>query len=165
MAEIKLKGNPIHTIDELPAVGLKAPDFVLTGVDLSDKTLSEFNGKRVILNVFPSVDTPVCAASVRRFNQEASNLENTIVLCISADLPFAHSRFCGAEGLNNVISLSSFRSNFAEAYGLKIVDGPMAGLTARAVLIVNEDGHIAYHELVPEIAQEPDYEKALSVLR
>jgi thiol peroxidase len=165
MAEIKLKGNPIHTIDELPAVGLKAPDFVLTGVDLSDKTLSEFNGKRVILNVFPSVDTPVCAASVRKFNQEASNLENTVVLCISADLPFAHSRFCGAEGLNNVISLSSFRSNFAEAYGLKIVDGPMAGLTARAVLIVNENGHIAYHELVPEIAQEPDYEKALSVLR
>lgn len=165
MAEITLKGNLIHTIDNLPPVGLKAPDFVLTAVDLSDKSLNDYLGKRIILNIFPSVDTPVCAASVRRFNVEASKLDNTVVLCISADLPFAHTRFCGAEGLNNVVSLSTFRSSFADSYGVRIVDGPMAGLTARAVVIINENGHVAYEELVPEIAQEPDYEKALAILK
>ncbi|HOD53395.1 MAG TPA: thiol peroxidase [Candidatus Cloacimonadota bacterium] len=165
MAEITLQGMPIHTIDNLPAVGLKAPDFSLTAKDLSNKSLSDYQGKRIILNIFPSIDTGVCAASVRRFNAEASKLENTIVLCVSADLPFAQNRFCGAEGIENVETLSCFRSNFSDAYGVKIVDGPMQGLTARAVVMINENGHVIYQELVPEIAQEPDYEKALNILK
>jgi len=165
MAKITLKGNEINTIDNLPAVGLLAPDFVLTANDLSDKTLSDYRGKRLVLNIFPSLDTSVCAASVRRFNVEASKLDNTKILCISADLPFAQARFCGAEGIENVETLSSFRSDFAEKYGVKIIDGPMMGLSARAVLVVNENGHIIYQELVPEIVQEPDYEKALDMLK
>ena len=139
MAKITLKGNEINTIDNLPAVGLLAPDFVLTANDLSDKTLSDYRGKRLVLNIFPSLDTSVCAASVRRFNVEASKLDNTKILCISADLPFAQARFCGAEGIENVETLSSFRSDFAEKYGVKIIDGPMMGLSARAVLVVNEN--------------------------
>ncbi|HOE90885.1 MAG TPA: thiol peroxidase [Candidatus Cloacimonadota bacterium] len=164
MAKITLKGNPINTIDNLPAVGLLAPDFVLTANDLAEKSLSDYLGKRIILNIFPSLDTSVCAASVRRFNVEASKLENAVVLCISADLPFAQARFCGAEGIENVETLSSFRSDFAEKYGVKIIDGPMKGLSARAVIVINENGHVIYQELVPEIVQEPDYEKALNVL-
>lgn len=162
MAEIKLHGNPIHTNNEIPQSGSVLPDFSLTAKDLSDKSLKDFAGKNIILNIFPSIDTPVCATSVRKFNAECSKKENTVVLCISADLPFAQSRFCGAEGLDNVITLSSFRSDFAENYGLNIIDGPLAGLTARAVIVADITGKIIYQELVPEIAQEPDYEQALN---
>lgn len=165
MAEITLKGNPIHTSGNLPATGAKAPDFSLTGKDLGDKALADYQGKRLVLNIFPSLDTPVCAASVRRFNQEAGKLENTEVLCISRDLPFAMGRFCTAEGLDNVVTLSEMRVlKFGEAYGVRIVDGPLAGLLARAVVILDASGKVIYTELVPEIAQEPDYEKALSTL-
>lgn len=165
MATIKLKGNPIQTSGELPATGAKAPEFKLTSGDLSDKTLSDFKGKKIVLNIFPSVDTDTCAASVRKFNKEASNLENTVVLCISKDLPFAQNRFCAAEGLQNVISLSEFRdSNFSEAYQLKMIDGPLAGLLSRAVVVINEDGNVIYTEQVPEIVDEPNYENALASL-
>ncbi len=162
MATIKLHGNDINTNHNLPEVGSLLADFQLTAKDLSDKNLADYAGKRIVMNIFPSIDTPVCATSVRTFNAEISKKENTVVLCISADLPFAQSRFCGAEGLENVITLSSFRSDFAETYGVKIIDGPMAGLTARAVIVADEKGKIIYHELVPEIVQEPDYNKALS---
>jgi thioredoxin-dependent peroxiredoxin len=165
MASITLKGNTIHTVGELPKVGTKAPDFKLTKGDLSDGSLHDFSGKKVILNIFPSIDTAVCATSVRTFNEKASNLANTVVLCISADLPFAHGRFCGAEGIKNVITLSEMRDkNFSEAYGLRIQDGPLAGLHARAVIVVDDKGTVVYNELVPEITQEPNYEKALSAL-
>lgn len=165
MAEITLKGNIIHTSGSLPAVGTKAPDFTLTGTDLSDKTLSSFSGKRVVLNIFPSVDTGVCAASVRRFNAEVEKMKNTVVLCVSADLPFAHQRFCGAEGLNNVISLSEMRDKkFGDDYGLRIAEGPLAGLHSRAVVVIDENGKVIYTEQVPEIAQEPDYSPVVSLL-
>jgi thioredoxin-dependent peroxiredoxin len=165
MAAITLKGNPIHTCGELPAVGAQAPDFVLTKTDLSDVSLSDFAGKRLVLNIFPSIDTSVCAASVRRFNEEAQNLKNTLVLCVSLDLPFAHDRFCGAEGLENVIPATELRKRaFGEDYGVRIVDGPLAGLLSRAVVILDEQGKVIYTEQVPEIAQEPDYEAALQAL-
>jgi thiol peroxidase len=163
MAQITLKGNPINTSGELPEVGVEAPDFTLTATDLAEKGLSDYAGKKLVLNIFPSLDTPVCAASVREFNKAAAGREDTVVLCISADLPFAQGRFCGAEGLNDVVTLSTFRSpQFADAYGVRIVDGPLAGLTARAVVVVGVDGKVDYTQLVPEIAQEPDYEKALA---
>lgn len=165
MAEILLKGNPIHTVGDLPAVGLKAPDFMLCANDLSDKSISDYSGKRIILNIFPSIDTAVCAASVRRFNAEANKLDNTVVLCVSADLPFAQSRFCGAEGLDNVVTLSSYRSNFADSYGVKIVDGPLNGLCARAIVIINENGHVIYQELVSDIVLEPNYDNAIAILK
>ncbi len=166
MAKIKLKGNQINTIGNLPEIGELASDFKLTKTDLSDVSLSAYKGKKVILNIFPSLDTPVCAMSVRRFNSEAGKLDNTVVLCISRDLPFAHKRFCTTEGLENVVSLSELRNNeFSKKYGVKIIDGPMAGLMARAVFILDESGVIKYKELVPEIVQEPDYEKALEELR
>jgi thiol peroxidase len=165
MASITLKGNTIHTIGELPKVGTKAPEFKLTKGDLSDGSLQDFSGKRVILNIFPSIDTAVCATSVKTFNEKASQLTNTTILCISADLPFAHGRFCGAEGIKNVITMSEMRDkNFSESYGLRIQDGPLAGLTARAVVVIDEKGTVVYTELVPEITQEPNYEKALSSL-
>ena len=166
MAEITLKGNKIHTIGNLPGLGELAPDFKPTKTDLSDISLSTYKGKKVILNIFPSLDTSVCAMSVRRFNSEAGKLDNTVILCISRDLPFAHKRFCTTEGLENVVSLSELRNNeFSKKYGVKIIDGPMAGLMARAVIILDENGVIKYKELVPEIVQEPDYEKALEELR
>lgn len=166
MAKIKLKGNEINTIGNLPGVGEFVPDFKLTKTDLSDVSLSTYKGKKVILNIFPSLDTPVCAMSVRRFNAEAGKLDNTVILCISRDLPFAHKRFCTTEGLENVVSLSELRNNeFSKKYGVKIIDGPMAGLMARAVIILDENSVIKYKELVPEIVQEPDYEKALEELR
>lgn len=166
MADITLKGNPIHTKGNLPSVGSKAPDFKLTNSELSEKSLSDYKGKKVVLNIFPSVDTGTCAASVRRFNQEASGLDNTVVLCISRDLPFAQNRFCAAEGLTNVETLSEFRDgNFSDAYQLKITDGPLAGLMSRAVVVVNEDGNVIYTEQVPEIVDEPDYDQALASLR
>ena len=166
MSEIKLKGNIIHTSGEMLSAGIEAPEFKLTRNDLSDVTLAEFKSSRVILNIFPSLDTSVCAASVRRFNAMAEKLPGTYVLCISADLPFAQARFCGAEGLNNVETLSIFRSlEFGEKYGVKIVDGPMRGLLARAVIVIESDGKIGYSQLVPEIVEEPDYEAVFEYLQ
>ncbi len=158
MAKILLKGEPIETIGELPAVNSMAPAFTLTKTDLSDVSLANFRGKRIILNIFPSIDTNVCAASARRFNEELNKLDNTVVLCVSADLPFAHNRFCEAEGLKNIIPLSVFRAgNFGKDYGVTIKTGPIAGLLSRAIVVIDENGKVIYTEQVPEIAQEPDY--------
>ena len=165
MSTIKFKGNDIHTSGTLPQVGQQAPDFTLTAGDLSDKKLTDYKGKNIILNIFPSVDTGVCAASVRNFNKEAAGLQNTAVLCISKDLPFAQGRFCGAEGIENVTMLSDFRGRFGEEYGLQMTDGPLNGLHSRAVIVVNPEGKIVYHEQVPEITQEPNYEAALSAAK
>jgi thioredoxin-dependent peroxiredoxin len=165
MAEITLGGNPIHTLGELPAVGTKAPDFSLTANDLSVKRLTDFSGKKVILNIFPSLDTSTCATSVRTFNEKASSLNNTVVICVSRDLPFAQSRFCGAEGLKNVITLSDFANgSFGKDYALEIIDGPMAYLHSRAIVVIDENGTISYTEQVGEIADEPNYEAAISSL-
>ena len=165
MASITLKGNPIETIGELPSVGAKSPSFTLVKTDLSDCSLDDFGGKTVVLNIFPSIDTGVCAASVRRFNAEASAAEDAVVLCISADLPFAHKRFCEAEGLNDVIPLSSFRSRaFGKEYGVTMTTGPLSGLLSRAIVIIDKSGAVVYTEQVPEITQEPDYEAALRCL-
>lgn len=163
MATVTLKGNPFKTVGELPAVGSQAPAFTLTKTDLSDLNSSDLSG-RVVLNVFPSVDTPTCANSVRQFNSKASSLDNTTVVCVSKDLPFALDRFCGAEGLDNVIAASAFRSSFAEDYGLKMQEGPLAELCSRAVVIMDESGKVIYTEQVSEIADEPDYDKALAAL-
>ncbi len=163
MAEITLKGNSIHTSGDLPAVGTAAPAFSLTDTGLADKSLDDFSGKKV-LNVFPSLDTPVCAVSVRQFNQRAAGRQGVAVLNISADLPFAHGRFCAAEGIEGAINLSSMRSSFARDYGCEIVDGPLKGLCSRAVLVLDEANNVVYCEQVPEIAQEPDYEAALATL-
>lgn len=166
MAEITLKGNKIHTLGNLPAKGEEAPDFTLVKTDLSEGKLSDYKGKKVVLNIFPSLDTATCAASVRRFNAEASNLENTVVLCISKDLPFAQARFCGAEGLDNVITLSDFRTGqFGKKYQVEITDGPLAGLESRAVVVVDEKGKVIYNQQVPEIVDEPDYDSALAALK
>ncbi|MFA5650568.1 MAG: thiol peroxidase [Proteiniphilum sp.] len=163
MANITFKGNPVQTVGNLPAVGTVAPDFTLVSGELADVSLSDFKGKNVVLNIFPSLDTGVCAASVRRFNKEATGLNNTVVLGISADLPFASGRFCSAEGIENVITLSTFRDNaFGNDYGLLMSDGPLNGLLARAVVVVNPEGEVVYTELVPEIAQEPDYHSAIN---
>ena len=165
MATITLKGTPIETIGDLPRVGEKAPDFTLTKRDLSETNLDDFAGKRIVLNIFPSIDTQECATSVRRFNVETSKLENSVVLCVSADLPFAHERFCGAEGIDDVLSLSSFRSEaFGKDYGVKIMSGPLTGLMSRAIVIIDESGKVIYTEQVPEIVQEPSYEAALAAL-
>lgn len=165
MAAITLKGSLINTVGVLPAVGSDAPLFTLTSVELGDITLESYRGKRVVLNVFPSIDTSVCAASVRRFNKDAAALRDVSVLCISADLPFALARFCGAEGIENVVSLSTFRSpSFGTDYGVTILDGPLKGLLARAVVVIGADGRVVYTELVPEIAQEPNYGRALAAL-
>lgn len=161
MAQITLRGNPVNTVGELPVVGSPAPAFSLTGTDLGAVSSDQFRGKTVLLNIFPSVDTPVCAASVRKFNEQASARGLTVV-CVSKDLPFALSRFCGAEGIENVTSASAFRDSFGEDYGLTIVDGPMAGLLGRAVVVIGADGKVVYTELVPEVAQEPDYDAALA---
>ncbi len=165
MSGIKLKGNPIHTVGTLPAVGTVAPDFTSTAVDLSDKHLSEFKGKKVILNIFPSVNTGVCAKSVREFNKDAAGLTNTVVLCISKDLPFAQAQFCGAEGIDNVVMLSDFRSDFGKKYGVEIADSPMKGLLSRAVVVLDADGKIVYEEQVPEITQDPNFEAALAAAK
>lgn len=165
MATITLKGNEIHTNGELPQVGTLAPDFELVNTDLSTVKLSDYQGNKVVLNVFPSIDTGICAASVRQFNKEASQLEGTKVLCISRDLPFAQARFCGAEGIENVVNHSDFKTgDFGKDYGVEITDGPLAGLHARAVLVLDEKGTVIYQEQVPEIVQEPDYKAALDVL-
>ena len=165
MASITLKGNPVSTTGELPAIGSDAPAFGAVKTDLSECTLADLSGKRVVLNIFPSIDTGTCAASTRRFNEEASSLENAIVVCVSADLPFALGRFCGAEGLENVVPVSTFRNpEFGKAYGATIADGPLAGLLSRAVVVLDEAGKVIYTEQVSEITEEPNYGAALAVL-
>lgn len=166
MAKITLKGNAINTIGNLTAVGQKAPEFELVKNDLSKAKLSDYTGQKVVLNIFPSLDTGTCAASVRNFNKEAANLENTKVLCISRDLPFAQARFCGAEGIENVETLSDFATGqFGKDYQLQITDGPLANLHSRAVVVLDENGVVQYTEQVPEIVDEPNYEKALAALK
>lgn len=165
MSEIKLKGNLIHIVGTLPAVGTVAPDFTLTAVDLSEKSLSDFKGKKVVLNIFPSVNTGVCANSVREFNKDAAALDDIVVLCISKDLPFAQAQFCGAEGIENVVMLSDFRSDFGEQYGVEIIDSPMKGLLSRAIVVLDADGKIIYEEQVPEITQDPNFEAALQAVK
>ena len=164
MAQITLKGDPYHTSGELPAAGAQAANFELVRQDLAIATLATYAGQKKVLNIFPSLDTPVCAMSVRAFNEKAASLDGVVVLNVSADLPFAAKRFCAAEGIEGAETLSSFRSSFAEDYGLRIADGPLAGLCARAVLIIDPDNRVTYAELVPEIAQEPDYDAALAAL-
>lgn len=166
MAAITLGGNPINTIGNLPNNGSKAPDFKLTKGDLSNTTLADYTGKKLVLNIFPSIDTGTCAKSVREFNKQAEALDNTVVLCISKDLPFAQARFCGAEGIENVVMLSDFRDgNFGKAYGLDFADGPLVPLHSRAVVVLNTAGNVVYNEQVPEIADEPDYNGALEALK
>jgi thiol peroxidase len=162
MAQVTLKGNPIHTNGELPQVGAPAPAFKLTGGDLRDVTLADYKGKKKVLNIVPSLDTAVCATSTRRFNEAAGKLPNTVVLVVSADLPFASKRFCTTEGLKNVVPLSLMRDkSFAKDYGVLLQDGPLAGICARAVVVVDENDRVTYTQLVPEIGQEPDYDKAI----
>ena len=166
METIYFKGTPCHTYGSIPAVGEKAPCFNLVTPELKEVRCSDFEGKRIVLNIFPSLDTAVCQMSVRKFNQAAADLKNTVVLCVSMDLPFAAARFCSAEGIENVIPASAFRSPmFSEKYGLQIVDGPLAGLLARAVIVIDENRNVIYSDLVEEITNEPDYEGALSVLK
>jgi thioredoxin-dependent peroxiredoxin len=164
MATIKFQGNPLHTSGELPTVGSKAPDFTLVNGKLADVTLATYTGKKKVLNIVPSLDTPTCAMSTRKFNEKASKLENTVVLVISADLPFAQCRFCETEGLKDVIPLSTFRSSFPDDYGVKLTDTFLAGLTARAIVIIGADDKVMYTQLVDELAHEPDYETALAAL-
>jgi thiol peroxidase len=165
MSKITLKGNTINTSGQLPSVGSKAKDFRLIGSDLSPKTLANFKGEKLILNIFPSIDTGTCAASVRNFNKTAATLANTKVLCISRDLPFAQNRFCGAEGIDNVIMLSDFNSGeFGKDYGLEIIDGPLAGLHSRCIVILDEEGKVIYTEQVAETVEEPNYDLALGSL-
>jgi len=165
MARFTLKGNPFNTVGELPSLGSAAPDFRLVKTDLGDLTLGALKGQRVVLNIFPSLDTDVCAASVRRFNAEAAGLKNTVVVCASMDLPFAHKRFCTTEGLERVVSASDFREgSFGRAYGVRIADGPLAGLLARSVVVLDEKGTVIHSQLVSETVTEPDYAAALAVL-
>jgi thioredoxin-dependent peroxiredoxin len=165
MTQITLKGNPINTLGELPSIGAKAKDFQLVAKDLSSKSLNDFAGKNLVLNIFPSIDTGTCATSVRNFNKVAADLDNTLVLCISRDLPFAQSRFCGAEGIENVVMLSDFKTGqFGKDYRLEILDGPLAGLNSRSVVIINPEGSIIYTEQVAETTEEPNCEAALASL-
>lgn len=164
MATVTLRGNPFHTSGELPAVGSAAPAFRLRTTALGVATLADHAGKNVVLNIFPSVDTPTCAASVRQFNARAAGLDNTVVLCVSADLPFAQGRFCGAEGLSNVQTASSFRTDFGKSFGVGMNEGAFGGLLARAVVVADENGNVVHTELVPEIGQEPDYDAAIKAL-
>ncbi len=165
MAQLNFKGNPVHTNGNLPKVGEKAPDFTLVKNDLSRASLSDYKGKKVVLNIFPSIDTGVCATSVRTFNQDAANLENTVVLCVSKDLPFANARFCGAEGISNVETLSDFDGgSFGANYEVQLVDGPLKGLLARSIVVINENGEVTHTELVSDIVNEPNYSAAISAL-
>lgn len=165
MAKTAFKGSPVNLSGDLPQPGSMAPAFTLAGKDLGVVALKDYAGKTVVLNIFPSIDTPVCAMSVRKFNAEIGNTPDAVVICISADLPFAHARFCGAEGLDHVVTGSTFRNpEFGDAYGVRIADGPLAGLMARAVVVIDGHGKVVYTQLVEEIAQEPDYDKALAVL-
>ncbi|WP_144792588.1 thiol peroxidase [Kocuria palustris] len=158
------KAEPVRTVDELPRAAEAAPDFDLVGSDLGSVRASDFSGRRVVLNIFPSVDTGTCAASVRRFNELAAGFENTAVVCVSKDLPFAQERFCGAEGIEGVTMASAFRSSFGEDYGVTMADGPLAGLLARSVVVIDPEGSVVYTQLVDEIANEPDYQAVVSVL-
>ncbi|MCU4677351.1 thiol peroxidase [Catenovulum sp. 2E275] len=164
MASVTLKGNPIETVGDLPQVGSQAPNFTLVKSDLSEVSLADYKGKKLVLNIFPSVDTPTCATSVRKFNEQAAAFENTKVLCVSADLPFALGRFCGAEGIENVEAGSGFRSSFGQDYGLTFSTGPLAGLYSRSVVVIDEDGKVIYNEQVAETADEPNYQAALASL-
>ncbi|WP_339705481.1 thiol peroxidase [uncultured Kriegella sp.] len=165
MATVTLKGNTIHTLGNLPANDSKAPNFNLTKPDLSTASLSDYQGKKVVLNIFPSVDTGTCAQSVRQFNEEAAELDNTVVLCISKDLPFAQARFCGAEGISNVEMLSDFRDgSFGKSYQVEFSDGPLQSLLSRSVVVLNESGNVVYSEQVPETVDEPNYKAALEAL-
>ena len=164
MATTSLGGNPVQTVGDLPSVGSSCPDFSLTKSDLSELTKADLAGKRVVLNIFPSIDTAVCATSVRKFNELASGMDNTVVVCASADLPFALNRFCGAEGLENVVTGSCFRSDFGSALGVTMADGRLSGLLARAVVVVDENGTVVHSQLVPAISEEPDYDAAVAAL-
>ncbi|WP_296138099.1 thiol peroxidase [uncultured Tessaracoccus sp.] len=164
MADITFKGNPVHSTGELPAVGTKAPDFDLVGADLSPVTLEGLRGRKVVLNIFPSLDTGVCAQSVRTFNEKAAGLEGTTVLNVSKDLPFAQARFCGAEGIEHALTASAFRSSFGEDYGVTFTDGPLEALLSRAVVVIDEEGTVAYTQQVAETTSEPDYDAALAAL-
>jgi len=166
MTTVTLRGTPVHTVGSLPPVGTQAPDFRLTRGDLSDVSLKDFAGRKVVLNITPSLDTGVCAATARRFDKEATDLQDTVVLHVTNDLPFAQARFCQAEGLTNVTTLSQLRDrDFGRAWGVEILDGPMAGLLSRALVVLDRDGKVAYAQQVPEIAQEPDYGPALKAVR
>ncbi len=164
MAQVTLRGNPFETNGALPTVGQKAPDFTLTGKDLGDITLASFAGTTVVLNIFPSIDTPTCASSVREFNKRAAERGGTNVVCVSEDLPFAQNRFCGSEGISSVSTASAFRGDFTEAYGLKLTSGPLRGLAARAVIVIDGSGTVVHSQLVGEIADEPDYDAAIGAL-
>ncbi len=165
MSQITFKGNPVQTEGTLPSVGSNAPAFKLVNTELKEITLNDFKGKRVVLNIFPSIDTGICAASARKFNELASSMENTVILNVSKDLPFAHNRFCAAEGLKNVHGASEFKDHeFSKSYGVDMIDGPLSGLMSRAVVIIDESGVVKYTEQVPEIAQEPNYESAMKAL-
>lgn len=167
MAKVTFKGEPVSLKGDLPAVGEMAPDFSIVKNDLGELTLEQFRGQKVVLNIFPSLDTSVCASSVRRFNEEAGGLDNTTVVCISADLPFAQTRFCGAEGLDKVITASTFRDGgeFGQSYGVSITDSPLQGLLTRAIVVVDAGGKVVYNELVPEITDEPDYAAAIEAVK
>ncbi|KXZ58434.1 thiol peroxidase [Brevibacterium ravenspurgense] len=165
MADITFQGDPITTVGNLPEKGAQAPAFTLVGTDLSDVELKNFAGKQLVINIFPSIDTGVCQASVRAFNEKAGGRDNTVVLNVSKDLPFAQERFCAAEGIDNVVSASAFRSSFGEDYGVTMTAGPLKGLLSRAVVVVDAEGSVVYTEQVPEIGQEPDYEAALGALK
>jgi thiol peroxidase len=164
MAQTTLGGNPVHTAGDLPTVGSATPSFTVTKADLSDVGPSDFSGKRLVLNIFPSIDTAVCSTSVRKFNELAAGLENTTVLCVSADLPFALNRFCGAEGISNVVTASTFRGDFGTAYGVEMIDGRLKGLLARSVVVLDEKGTVLHSQLVPAISDEPDYDAAIAAL-
>lgn len=164
MAETAFSGNPAHTVGDLPDVGTPAPAFTTVNADLAEVSLTDFAGKRVVLNIFPSIDTGVCATSEREFNKRVAGLDNTVVISVSKDLPFALGRFCAAEGISNVVATSAFRSSFSEDYGVRLLDSPLAGVLARAVVVVDTDGTVVYTQLVPEIGSEPDYDAALAVL-
>ncbi|SFH83102.1 thiol peroxidase (atypical 2-Cys peroxiredoxin) [Halpernia frigidisoli] len=162
---VLMGGKTVHTVGKLPATGTEAPAFTLADVEMGDKTLDDFKGKSIILNIFPSVDTGVCSASVRKFNKEAANLPNAVVLCISKDLPLAQKRFCGAEGIKNVVMLSDYRSDFGKTYGVQLTDSPMRGLLSRAVVVINPEGKIVYEEQVSDISHEPNYEAAIKAVK
>lgn len=164
MAQTALGGNAVNTSGDLPAPGSSAPSFALVASDLSTVSSDDLAGQRIVLNIFPSVDTPTCATSVRTFNERAASLDNTTVVCVSADLPFAAKRFCGAEGIENVTTGSTFRGSFLDDYGVRLVDGPLEGVAARAVVVLDGDGTVLHTELVPEIANEPDYDAAIAAL-
>lgn len=165
MTTVTLRGNAVETVGSLPAIGSIAPDFTLVGADLGEIKKTDFPQKRLILNIFPSIDTPTCAMSVRKFNQTASELDNTVVLCISADLPFAQNRFCGAEGLSNVKTASTFRSGFGKDYGVQFSTGPLLGLLSRSIVVIDADGKVIYTEQVQETANEPNYDAAIAALK